>query len=431
VYRHSVAALSLAALLILSPCPSALASVDFSGRMALSTDSAGQSFLQVVISETSGIQSLNRVEDSETRYNALLDTQWDFDLSGDHRLLIGNRLRYGSTLASDRLDLSYRLGDTGGARLYLDSETDIERGEIFGRDETDKRQSFVARWVRPFGGSGDRLEAYGRAEIRRVSADTLFFPRSYNLGKVKVTWLRDLGILSSVDLGYAVEGVAVVDSASGSYLEHEVEGNLDFYAGRSAYVSAELIAARRDYVNSDSSAATGWEVLSRGTVRYSLSLALDVEVRPSLELALYDRPDLVYFDYRRASLDAGLKVRPSDVVGLEILPGAEMLRAPDSEREDYNQLHLSAGAEVLARGTWLDVSYRVGRRDYASPASRDNLESVPRSDYTFGELLLLAEKSLWRSFSLRATGSHNVEWHELKEDDVTVFLVSAELSYRF
>jgi hypothetical protein len=408
VYRHSVAALFLAALLVLSPCPRALASVDFSGRMALSTDTAGQRFLQVVISETSGIQSLNRVEDSETRYNALLDAQWDFDLSGDNRLLVGNRLRYGRTLASDRLGIGYRYGDLGGPRLYLDSETDIERGKIYGRNETDKRQSFVARWIRPFGGSGNRIEAYGRAEVRRVSADTLFFPRSYNLGKAKVSWFRDLGILSGFDLGYAVEGVAVVDSASGSYMEHELDGHLDFYAGSSAYVNAELTAARRDYVNSDSSAATGWEVLSRGIVRYSPSLVLDVEVRPSLELALHDRPDLVYFDYRRAAL-----------------------RAPDSERVDYDELHLSAAADLTAPGVWLDVSYRIGRRDYSSPAPRDDLESVPRSDYTFGELLLLAEKGLWGSFSLRATASHNVEWHELKEDDVTVYLVSAEISYRF
>lgn len=431
MYRHSVAALSTAALLTMSPCPSALASVGFSGRMALSIDSAGQSFLQVVLSETSGIQSLNRVEDSETRYYALLQTDLDFDLAGDHRFLVANRLRYGSTLASDRLNLGYRYGDSNGTRLYLDSETDIESGEVFERDETDKRQSFVARWIRPVGSPRNRIEVYGRAEVRRVSADTLFFPRSYDLGKAKVTWFRDFGILSGFNLGYAVEGVAVIDSTSGSYLEHEVEANLDIYAGISTYVNAELTAARRDYVNSDSSAATGWGVLSRGTVRYSLSPVLDLEVRPALELALYDRPDLVYFNYGRVAVDVGIKVRPSYRVELGVLPGAEITRAPDSEREDYDQLHVLLGADVIAPDLWLDVSYRVGRRDYTSPTPRDDLESVPRSDYTFGELLLLAEKGLWGSFTLRTTASYNVEWHELEEDNLTVFLFSGEISYRF
>ncbi len=431
MYRHSVAALSTAALLTMSPCPSALASVGFSGRMALSIDSAGQSFLQVVLSETSGIQSLNRVEDYETRYYALLQTDLDFDLAGDHRFLVGNRLRYGSTLASDRLDLSYRYGDSNGTRLYLDSETDIESGDVFERDETDKRQSFVARWIRPVGSPRDRIEVYGRAEVRRVSADTLFFPRSYDLGKAKVTWFRDFGILSGFNLGYAVEGVAVIDSTSGSYLEHEVEANLDIYAGISTYINAELTAARRDYVNSDSSAATGWGVLSRGTVRYSLSPVLDLEVRPALEVALYDRPDLVYFNYGRVAADVGIKARPSYRVELEVLPGAEITRAPDSERENYDQLHVLLGADVIAPDLWLDISYRVGRRDYASPAPRDDLESVPRSDYTFGDLLFLAEKGLWGSLTLRTTASYNVEWHELEEDNLTVFLFSGEISYRF
>ena len=127
----------------------------------------------------------------------------------------------------------------------------------------------------------------------------------------------------------------------------------------------------------------------------------------------------------------GVKVRSGDLLAWEVVPGGELLRAPDAEREGYGQYHITLGFDVMTSGIWVDVSYKVGRRDYASPAPRDDLQSVPRSDYTFADLLFLAEKRLWGPLSLRMTASHDVEWHELEEDDVTVFLVSSEVSYRF
>jgi hypothetical protein len=431
VNRLTVPAVYIGAFLMMASCPGARASVDFSGRLAVSADHAGQSFLQVILSPDSGVQSLQRVEDSETTYNAMLDTEWEFDLAGPHSLLLENRLRHGTALTRDRLRLGYRYRDDNGQRFDLDSETDIENGKVFDRDETDVRQSIFARWVRPIGGSRDRLEIYGGAEVRRVEADTLFFLQSHNLGKAKITWFRDFGLLNSFDLGYAVRGVAAVDSAPGSYVEHEVTGNMDVYAGSNYYVSSEAMLFRRDYINADSSSASGWGFLGRGTVRHSPSLAIDIEAKPSLEFARYDLPDFIYFDYQKAGMDAGLKVRPIDQVGLKVFPGGEILRAPGVEREDYNQYHVTFGGDVMAPGVWLDISYKVGRRNYASPAPRDDLESVPRSDYTFGDLLLLADKRIKGPLSLRMTASHSVEWHELREDDVTIFLLSTEITYRF
>ncbi len=432
MHRFSASVFLVASLQLFLPFRPASAAVGFTGRLSLSTDSAGQEFLQVNLGEIPGtIEALEKIRDSETRYNAILETDWDFTLSDEHRVLLGNSFRYGSALVRDRIELGYRYRSPGGTRLDLDSETDLEEGKIFDRDESDVRQTFIGRWNRPVGGSGNRIEVYGRAEVRRVSGDTLFFPQSHNLGKARVTWFKDVGLLGSFDIGYSLFGVAVVDSAPGSYVEHEMTSALDVYSGTSVHVSAHAMGTRRVYVNSDNSAATGWGLLSRGSFRYSPMLALDLEGRPSFELARYDRPDFIYFDYHRLGLDLGLKIRPVDEIGVEAFPGVEFLRAPDSDREDYDQVHVSFGADVIATGIWLDASYKVGRRDYASPAPRDELESVPRSDYTFGDLLFLAEKSLWGPFSFRLTASHNVEWHELREDDVTVFLLSSEVSYRF
>jgi hypothetical protein len=264
-----------------------------------------------------------------------------------------------------------------------------------------------------------------------VRGDTLFFPQSHNTVKGEVSWLKDFGLLNSLDISYALQATALVDSAPGSYVEHELAAALDLYSGSKFHFGGEASLTRRDYINSDSSSATGWTFMSRSSVRYSGSLALDIEVRPSFELARHDMPDFVYFDYEKAGLDVGLKLRPTSLLGVEIFPGAELLRASQSRREDYDQFHLAMGLDVMASGVWLDLSYKVGRRDYASPAPRDALESVPRSDYTFSELLFLAEKRLWGPVSLRVTASHDVEWHELEEDDVTVFLFSSEVSYRF
>jgi hypothetical protein len=431
VNRLTVPAVYIGAFLMMALCPTARASVDFSGRLALSADHAGQSFLQVILGPEGNIESLPRVKDSETTYNTILDAEWEFDLAGPHSFLLENRLRHGTAVTRDRLRLGYRYRDDTGQRFDLDSETDIENGKVFDRDETDVRQSVFARWVRPIGSRRNRLEIYGRAEVRRVEADTLFFPQSHNLGKAKVTWFRDFGLLNSFDVGYAVRGVAVVDSATGSYVEHEVSGNMDVYAGSNFYASSQTMLTRRDYINADSSSAAGWGFLARGTVGHSPSLALDIEAKPALEFARYDLPDFIYFDYQKAGMDVGLKVRPVDEVGLKIFPGGEILSAPDVEREDYNQYHVTFGGDVMAPGVWLDISYKVGRRDYASPADRDDLESVPRSDYTFGDLLFLADKRIKGPLSLRMTASHSVEWHELREDDVTIFLLSTEITYRF
>jgi hypothetical protein len=431
VNRLTVPAVYIGAFLMLAACSSAPASAEFSGRVAVSADHAGQSFLQVILNDLGEIERLDRVEDSETTYNAMFDAEWDVDLAGPHRLLLENRLRHGTALTRDRFRIGYRYRGDDGERLDLDSETDVEHGKVFDRDETDVRQSVFARWTKPLGGRKDRLEVYGGAEIRRVDADTLFFPQSHNLAKTKVTWTRDFGLLNSFDLGYAVRGVAVVDSTPGSYVEHEVSGNLDMYAGSSIYVNSEAALAVRDYVNADSSSAAGWALLARGTARYSPSIAFDVEAQPAFEAARFDLPDFIYFDYQKIGLDVGLKWRPIDEAGLKVFPGFEVLSAPDVEREDYGQVHVTFGGDVMAPGVWIDLSYRVGSRDYASPAPRDDLESVPRSDYVFGDLLLLADKRIKGPLSLRMTASHNIEWHDLEEDDVSVFLLSTEITYRF
>jgi hypothetical protein len=431
VLRLRSGALVIGTLTPLFVCAAAHASVQFSGRFALSTDSAGQRFLQVAYDEITSTYDLHSINDSETRLNGLLDTEWEFGLDGGHRFLLDNRLRHGSSVTRDRLTAGYRFDSHSGARFELDSESEFERGEVFGRDETDVRQAILARWRRPLGNGKDRLEIYGKAELRRVTGDTLFFPQDYNMGKAKVTWSRDLGLLSSLDVGYSLQSTAVVDSAPGSYVEHEVTALYDAYGGSSFYVSAEALAARRDYIHADSSSATGWMVLSRGTARYSPSLTVDLEARPSLELGRHDMPDFVYYDFQKVGLDVGVKVRSGNNVGWEVLPGGELLRAPGFEREDYDQFHLSLGLDVIASRLWLDVSYKIGRRDYASPASRDDLQSVPRSDYIFADVLFLAEKKVWGPIVLRMTASHNIEWHELEEDNVTVFLISSEIAYRF
>jgi YHS domain-containing protein len=412
-------------------CSAALASVEFTGRLALSGDSAGQSFLQVSYDESASRFNLRSVSDSETNLNVLLDTDWLFSRDGGHRFTLENRLRYGFSLARDRLDACYGYDSGSGSRFEFRSESEAERGKIFERDETDLRQAFVGRWSRRTGDGRDRFQIYGRAEVRRVKGDSLFFPQSYNMGVAKVNWTRDLGLLSTIDVGYGLRSTAVVDSAPGSYVEHEVTALYDAYEGSSYYFSTEASAARRDYIHADNSSATGWSILSKGVARYSPSLSLDLEARPSFELVRHDAPDFVYYDYRKVGLDLGVKVRSGDGIGWELLPGGEFLRAPGLEREDYDQGHASLGFDVMSNGFWLDVSCKIGRRDYASPAPRDDLESVPRSDYVFTDLLLLAETRVWGPIALRVTGSHDVEWHELEEDNVTVFLVSSEISYRF
>ena len=412
-------------------CQAALASVEFTGRLALSGDSAGQSFLQLSYDEPASLFNLQSVSDSETNLNVLLDTDWRFSRDSGHRFTLENRLRYGSALARDRLTAGYRYDSGKGSRFELGSESEVERGKIFERNETDLRQAFVGRWSRRMGDGRDRFEVYGRAEVRRVEGDSLFFPQSYNMGVAKVDWSRDLGLLSTIEIGYGLRSTAVVDSAPGSYVEHEITALYDAYEGSSYYLSAEAAAARRDYIHADSSSATGWAVLTRGTARYSRSLSLDLEARPFFEMARHDIPDFVYYDYQKVGLDLGLKFRAGEAIGWELLPGGEFLRAPGFEREDYDQGHVSLGFDVMSTGLWLDVSCKVGRRDYASPAPRDDLESIPRSDYVFTDLLLLAETRVWGPIVLRVTGSHDVEWHELEEDDVKVFLVSSEISYRF
>jgi hypothetical protein len=325
----------------------------------------------------------------------------------------------------------YRHDSASGSRFEFDSDSDLERGEVFDRNETDVRQAFVARWRTPLGSGTDRVEVYGSAEFRRVTGDTLFFPQSYNMGKAKVTWTKDLGLLSTMDLSYGVRSTAVIDSAPGSYVEHEIDALVDAYGGSSFYVSADAWVARRDYIHADSSSATGWTVLSRGTARYSPSLAVDIEARPSLEMARPDMPDFVYFKYQKIGMDLGFRVRSGAKLGWEVFPGCAFLRAPESEREDYDQFHLSLGMDVMASKLWLDLSYRIGHRDYASPAPRDDLQSVPRSDYVFADVLFLAEQRLVGPLALRMTASHDIEWHDLEEDNVTVYMISGEISYRF
>ncbi len=99
-----------------------------------------------------------------------------------------------------------------------------------------------------------------------------------------------------------------------------------------------------------------------------------------------------------------------------------------STYRDYNYRQPSwiASLDLMrAVSFWTSVEDKFGKRDYRSD------DNPFYTDYLFNQLTLFLTADLNPRMDFNLMLSVDSEWHDSRQDDLTVFLISSELTYRF
>ncbi|MGB7061139.1 MAG: hypothetical protein WBF13_02150, partial [Candidatus Zixiibacteriota bacterium] len=150
--------------------------------------------------------------------------------------------------------------------------------------------------------------------------------------------------------------------------------------------------------------------------------------RNEFEVLSYDLEDEINFDYFENKFSAALEYELSD--GLEVAGEPEWVTFSSLKRDyqdyNYDQYAFSLSLD-LSRSTqlWLSLEDKFGRRNYKSD------QNPFYTDYLLNQISLFLDAELGSHLGFNLMLSVDSEWHDSKEDNLTVFLISSELTYSF
>jgi len=183
---------------------------------------------------------------------------------------------------------------------------------------------------------------------------------------------------------------------------------------------------RKDYNQpSDKDDHYRFELSARNKVSLSQSWFSRQEL--DFELALYSSADPVNYDYGRAGLTLLYGYENN---GLSIAVG------PDFEYLDEQQNDLTETEDYFESGAKVDLDYIKIDGLFCSLESITGFRNLKyenelQSDFSFERLNIIADVKILSELSLSVLFSAEWEWHQRREENSQVYLLSSSLGYAF
>lgn len=249
----------------------------------------------------------------------------------------------------------------------------------------------------------------------------------YYLNRTALELDKDISSDGFLHLSYQFSKRYVPDSTLINYDRHFLNLSLDKYFGWATLLQLENELDRKTF-KKPGGLDNFWE--ERFTFGLSKRVHDRVEFlfRNEFEVLSYDIEDEINFDYFENKFSVALEYELSD--GLEIKGEPEWLVFSSLKRlyqdYNYNQLAFILSCD-LSQSTdlWLSIEDKFGRRDYKSG------ENPFYTDYLLNQISLFLDGELNSHLGFNLMLSVDSEWHNSKGDNLTVFLISSELTYSF
>lgn len=248
----------------------------------------------------------------------------------------------------------------------------------------------------------------------------------YRQHESRLRLTRNIADFSALELALRYDQRNSYDSSLLDFSKGIAEIGLD-YIGASQSIQSRIYLERKKY---------SWEG-SDDNYYYigpyldaSFSIAEQLELSPQLEAQYYDFDvqSLATFSHWRMLTQLELDYRYNLLSSFSIGIARERFQSADStyNEQDYQATKLLAGYENLSsRSFSLSLESQLGWRNYS------NNESDFYTDHWFVNLDLLADVNLTDGIRFSIIGGSSFEYHDDKEDDVFLYLLSGNLSYQF
>jgi hypothetical protein len=249
----------------------------------------------------------------------------------------------------------------------------------------------------------------------------------YYLNRTSLDLDKDILSGGFLYLSYQFSRRHVPDSTLIDYDRHFLDLSVDKYFGWETLLQLENELDRKQF-NKPGGVDNFWE--DRFTFGLSRRIREKTELwfRNEFEVLSYDVEDAINFDYFEYRLSAGLEYELAEGLEIEGKPEWVTFSALKSDYRDYNYDQLALGLSFdLSRSTrlWLSVEDKFGRRDYKSD------ENPFYTDYLLNQVGLFLDAELGSHLGFNLMISVDSEWHDSQEDNLTVYLISSELTYSF
>jgi len=389
------------------------------GSIALGYDSYSENYSVV------HIPALSELNEFRTRFSLGYVAG---SILGNYALIEGQSLIGEQSLETvGRANLGRRFG---GTRLSLDNIVTFRSYRentvyTFANDylRYDLRAQ-VRRQVTP----GLSLALTNRMEIINFDEQTEF-DYDYVRNGIELAVDIDRGFTTGYQVAIGYIHKAIPDSSEISY---------DAYTGALEYRHAfglrrQLFIAidgeRRVYADNTLRSPV-WSFYSTATIQPVTVGRFGLTFDNVFESYQYDHATLVFFNYveNRSSLLLTHFDTSRYTVGLG--PTYGFLRSGVSLQDAYTEIGGKLSIDYNSGGRlWLSASYEPGTRDYKIESL--NPSEMIFSDFVYQRILIFATLKLWRHANINAFVNIEPEDHKFQEDDTTMTLFSADLTYRF
>jgi hypothetical protein len=325
------------------------------------------------------------------------------------------RMRFGG-------DLRSKFGAT-----KLDFNSELEWRDRY-RDSSDFGDSYLSGYFKTRLSTPVSVSTTAKFQIQtdgvNFRSPSDFSYNYYRLGG-KAALTKSYENFSFADVRLFVMTRQVPDSLELNYLNFGVEGSLfGFYDGVELDLFTRL--ERKDYnqlSNKDDHNRFELSALNKVNIGQSWLSRQELDI----ELVFYSSVDPVNYDYGR--------------VGLALLYGYEnngvsVAVGPDFEYLDEQENDLLESEDYFESGAKIDLDYmKMDGLFYSieSILGYRNLkyESELQSDFSFERLNVIADVRILSVLSLSVLFSAEWEWHQQKEENSQVYLLSSSLGYAF
>ncbi|MBK7091144.1 MAG: hypothetical protein IPH59_05410 [bacterium] len=242
--------------------------------------------------------------------------------------------------------------------------------------------------------------------------------------RVRIT--RNIADFSALEFALRYDRRDSYDSSLLDFSKGIAEIGLD-YIGASRSIQSRIYLERKSY---------SWDSSDDNYYFFgpyfdaSFSVAEQLELSPQLEVQYYDFDvqGLATFSHWRVMTQMELDYRYNLLSTFSIGIARERFQAADSiyNEQDYQATKLLAGYENLSSRKYsFSLDSQLGWRNYL------NNDSEFYTDHWFVNLDLLADLNLSDRIRFSVVGGSSFEYHDDKEDDVFLYLLSGNLTYQF
>lgn len=339
---------------------------------------------------------------------------------GAARFTLANRIFVTDEKIRDLFNVRFEWG-----RLRLDTETDLKSytldDEFMLYDDRLQNRSRLTfgminrnRW---------RIELSEEFEYSGYNnrSSSIFGYRQY---ETRLRLLRDLADFSRIDLTLRFDRRDAYDSSALDFNRFIVESGIDQIGSRISY-QANLFVERKSY--SRANAEDDYFYFSP-CLDFDWTFSEQWALVPHLETHYYsyDTEDLATFSHFRTDLEALLEYRYTFLSQFNFGVGHESFLATSDafKDQDFHSMQALAGFESLASSSFtISLDSEFGHRNYTAT------NSSFYSDHWFLRLDLYADWRITNSLRFSVIGGTDFEYHDQKEDDAFLYLISANMNY--